>query len=67
MHVLEIRSARQATCKKIGHFGDKNFGKVTTQKILATCVTQTDNIVMTQTMKVMTHDPSDDQRVVKML
>ena len=42
-------------------FWQLNFGEVTTQKILATCATQTDDIVMTPTMKVMTHDPCDDQ------
>ena len=38
-----------------------NFSEVTTQKNLVTCMTQTDNIVMTRTIKVATHDPSDNQ------
>jgi hypothetical protein len=53
--------ARLATHTKIGHFGDKILEKVTTQKSLVTCVTQTDDIVMTWTTEVTTHDPSDNQ------
>ncbi len=51
-------AARQATHKKSDILAMK-FRQSDDSKISATCATQTDNIVMTKTTKVTTHDPGD--------
>jgi hypothetical protein len=49
-----------------GTFWRYHIGELTTQKTLATCETETDDIVTTRKTKVTTHDQSDDQWVLKM-